>query len=161
MHNDLRSSHEISLREHLADRDVPCPACSYNLRDAASATCPECGFELRIRSGRLICPNTGGSFVEAIATLMGVFLVLAGIAITLALFLHWSDPPPFPVIFVALIIATAPAVFATRWIRNAQWLRRLMADRSSLLSMFLRMFIILLFVIVISIGLVGVIRNAL
>ena len=36
------------LRSWLADRDVPCPACGYNLRRLASDHCLECGRELRL-----------------------------------------------------------------------------------------------------------------
>jgi len=32
-----------SLRAFLAERDVPCPACGYNLRGAQDPVCPECG----------------------------------------------------------------------------------------------------------------------
>ncbi len=35
----------------LADRDVPCPICTYNLRGLDGMTCPECGFALGIRIG--------------------------------------------------------------------------------------------------------------
>jgi predicted RNA-binding Zn-ribbon protein involved in translation (DUF1610 family) len=31
------------LRAYLADRDVPCHACGYNLRNATDFYCPECG----------------------------------------------------------------------------------------------------------------------
>lgn len=31
------------LRAFLADRDVPCPQCDYNLRDQVGDRCPECG----------------------------------------------------------------------------------------------------------------------
>lgn len=34
------------LRTFLADRDVPCPGCEYNLRGLAESVCPECGIEL-------------------------------------------------------------------------------------------------------------------
>ncbi len=34
------------IRAFLAERDVPCPACGYNLRGASNRTCPECGREL-------------------------------------------------------------------------------------------------------------------
>jgi len=33
---------------YLQGRDVPCPACGYNRRDGASATCPECRHNLSI-----------------------------------------------------------------------------------------------------------------
>jgi hypothetical protein len=32
----------------LMDRDVPCPACGYNLRGAAGIGCPECGQAIEI-----------------------------------------------------------------------------------------------------------------
>jgi len=34
------------LRKYLADRDVACPMCGYNLRGAAGSVCTECGYEL-------------------------------------------------------------------------------------------------------------------
>lgn len=36
------------LREFLADRDVGCPGCGYDLRESASARCSECGAQLSI-----------------------------------------------------------------------------------------------------------------
>jgi predicted RNA-binding Zn-ribbon protein involved in translation (DUF1610 family) len=35
-----------SLAEYLADRDIPCAHCGYNLRGLTSHTCPECGGEI-------------------------------------------------------------------------------------------------------------------
>ena len=37
------------LQTFLADRDVPCPQCSYNLRDLHGSRCPECGEDLVLR----------------------------------------------------------------------------------------------------------------
>lgn len=34
------------LQTYLADRDVPCPGCGYNLRGHTGARCPECGVRL-------------------------------------------------------------------------------------------------------------------
>lgn len=36
------------LRAFLAENDVPCPACGYNLRGARVETCPECGRALEV-----------------------------------------------------------------------------------------------------------------
>lgn len=33
--------------KYLQGRDVPCPACGYNLRDLGGARCPECGRDLK------------------------------------------------------------------------------------------------------------------
>jgi hypothetical protein len=37
-HGDARR-----IRTHLAEQDVPCPGCRYNLRGAQGSLCPECG----------------------------------------------------------------------------------------------------------------------
>jgi hypothetical protein len=39
------------LLAFLSARDVPCPRCLYNLRDARSPACPECGARLDLRIG--------------------------------------------------------------------------------------------------------------
>lgn len=41
-------SPDSGLREYLAERDVLCPFCGYNLRGLQDAVCPECGRFLRI-----------------------------------------------------------------------------------------------------------------
>ena len=54
------------LRQYLAERDVSCPGCGYNLRGLAAGACPECNqdFELGIklaspRIGRLVAVPSG------------------------------------------------------------------------------------------------------
>lgn len=37
------------LRAFLADRDVPCPHCGYNLRGLQAGVCPECKHDLQLR----------------------------------------------------------------------------------------------------------------
>ncbi|MCH8165569.1 MAG: hypothetical protein IH889_08165 [Planctomycetes bacterium] len=39
------------LKALLAERDLPCPVCGYNLRAIASTNCPECGAKLDLRVG--------------------------------------------------------------------------------------------------------------
>ena len=51
------------LRAHLADRDVPCPSCSYSLRALTTDRCPECNQQLvlavRLAEPRLALWVTG------------------------------------------------------------------------------------------------------
>lgn len=44
---------EPLLRQLLADRDVDCPVCRYNLRGLRSDHCPECGAHLDLRVGSI------------------------------------------------------------------------------------------------------------
>ena len=59
------------LRQFLADRDVACPACRYNIRQLQTSTCPECGRDLFLTVGAVGLSNTW------IAALVGA-LVPAG-----------------------------------------------------------------------------------
>jgi hypothetical protein len=43
--------------EFLADRDVPCPECGYNLRGLKDPACPECGLEIRLAVQRSERPD--------------------------------------------------------------------------------------------------------
>lgn len=45
-------------RDFCRGRDVPCPACGYNLRNTPAATCPECGRALTLALSPL-APATG------------------------------------------------------------------------------------------------------
>jgi len=36
------------LKSYLAERDVPCPGCGYNLRGLAEEKCPECGLAIEL-----------------------------------------------------------------------------------------------------------------
>ncbi len=44
---------EKGLVEYLADRDVECPKCGYNLRGLEQAVCPECSRVLRLAELRV------------------------------------------------------------------------------------------------------------
>jgi hypothetical protein len=78
MTHDLQDADALR-RAFLAGRDVPCPACGYNLRNADVARCPECGgpLELAIATRR---PRLGlySAGVAAIALPLG-FAVALGI----------------------------------------------------------------------------------
>ncbi len=48
---DERDSRLEFLRAFLAERDLPCPLCGYNLRALRSEKCPECGSEVEVTVG--------------------------------------------------------------------------------------------------------------
>ncbi len=76
------------LSQFLAQRDVPCPTCAYNLRDLQSAVCPECGETLRLQVGA-VTPRIGllGLLISPLLMLMGIALLM-----TVATVLY--GPPP-------------------------------------------------------------------
>src|ERR1043165_104303 len=48
MGDDVESPTSDALRTFLAERDVPCPKCGYNLRGLSGPTCPECNTLLAL-----------------------------------------------------------------------------------------------------------------
>lgn len=51
MSTNERESRLEFLRTFLAERDLPCPLCGYNLRALTADRCPECGSEVEITVG--------------------------------------------------------------------------------------------------------------
>jgi DNA-directed RNA polymerase subunit RPC12/RpoP len=49
--DDDRAAGEQLLTAYLADTDVACPRCGYNLRHLTGTRCPECGDEIQIQVG--------------------------------------------------------------------------------------------------------------
>lgn len=54
------------LIQYLADRNVPCPACTYNLRGLQSDRCPECNREVVLQI-RLAEPRMGAWIASLVA----------------------------------------------------------------------------------------------
>ncbi|MBY0307217.1 MAG: hypothetical protein K2Q09_00600 [Phycisphaerales bacterium] len=67
------------LRAFLADRDEPCPACTYNLRGLATDRCPECNRELVLQL-RLAEPRLGEwiAAIAAVAAMLGFNAMIFG-----------------------------------------------------------------------------------
>ncbi|MFO0835357.1 MAG: hypothetical protein U0638_10320 [Phycisphaerales bacterium] len=59
-----------SLRAYLAERDVACPSCGYNLRGLQSPACPECNQALKLQVG-LVEPRLGQFLTGLIGLTMG------------------------------------------------------------------------------------------
>lgn len=67
-----------SLLVFLADRDVACPTCGYNLRNLQSGRCPECSLELKLEE--LSAPR--GNPWKAAPGLVCMLIAVVGCVIT-------------------------------------------------------------------------------
>lgn len=97
------------LQIFLADRDVPCPACGYNIRQLQKDTCPECGRPLRLTIGIVGLSNIWiatllGAIVPAACGLPFHILLLFAFSQGLALGDITSDPTG--IVFLLLIVYT-------------------------------------------------------
>ena len=70
------------LAAFLAERNVPCPRCGYNLRGLVSDGCPECGDRLQLQVG-LVEPRLGPYLAAVVACCAGA--AASGFIIVLAL----------------------------------------------------------------------------
>lgn len=66
----MRGDQGTDLTEYLADRDVPCHACGYNLRGCREPFCPECGTviprpSILLRQQAMRCRACGYELGEA------------------------------------------------------------------------------------------------
>lgn len=60
------------LRQFLADRDVPCAQCGFNLRGLGGPACPECGMALRLDVPRQTILDRRRGLVWTAAALMAL-----------------------------------------------------------------------------------------
>jgi hypothetical protein len=141
--NNSECSEDRSLLgAYLAERDIPCPTCGYNLRGLKQASCPECGDRISLtitnfptRSTEYFTGLVGLSVTSLLAIFLGALELFAG-------------APGLSM--VSLVMAVVYAVAAVRWRRN-------LADFSSLprhkkkersLSCWLGVLLFLLFIFV-------------
>lgn len=79
----LTASQRSLLRRYLADHDVPCPRCEYNLRDLESDSCPECGEPLSYTKVKRGLPRPNDAAMSL--TEIGLEIVRA-----VAIFVSWE-----------------------------------------------------------------------
>ena len=113
-----------SLREYLADRDVPCPGCGYNLRGLTGTHCPECDELLTITVG-LAEPRLG-IIIGVLAGLWSTFgtaMAVTGGMVTFSLF--YGDWPPvrYWIPSLATLVLTGPFVWVFCRRSGRAWLR--------------------------------------
>jgi hypothetical protein len=109
------------LAAYLAERDEPCPACTYNLRGLKTDRCPECNRELVLQI-RLAEPRLGAwiTCLSAAAAMLGFNGLL------LLYFFFWAMRRPYPpdwslVIPLALSVPVAAAMLFLTVTRRRQF----------------------------------------
>jgi hypothetical protein len=122
--DSARMPGDASLEHFLAERDVACPGCGYNLRNLTSNRCPECAREIRLAI-HLVEPRQGWVIAGVIGLSAGLGLsgLLVVYAIIMMLRIGHAPPGKFfginacgAVIFGALLVS---------WLRNWSRLRRM------------------------------------
>ena len=123
---DTRNEDAEFIARWLASRDMPCPACSYNLHGVASDKCPECGTQLSLHliAGDVFVPYRSAWIVAVlgIAVPLGPIITLATVDLRFS-----SRVPTFELWIVTACLVTAlVALFARRkWFgskrRRWQW----------------------------------------
>ncbi|MFM9958986.1 MAG: hypothetical protein ACKVZJ_13025 [Phycisphaerales bacterium] len=121
------------LKAYLADRDVPCPSCSYNLRGCVAETCPECGHSPKLGIQQTLW--TPGR-VRLLRAALGVCAIAYGAAATeYLLFLIERGGvagmlPYVATTWVALVITNTGASISLGWaLRQTIGLGQTAADR--------------------------------
>lgn len=110
------------LREYLAERDVACPGCGYNLRGLTQTNCPECGRALSV--GVLKDVQLTAAWWVGFAPLLGVALsAVAVIPLGGVLAIASLMRAEFGSGIAALATVVAAVwgfLLEVRWIRNAE-----------------------------------------
>ena len=125
------------LEKYLADRDVVCPGCAYNLHGLKSDRCPECGDALQL-SLQLVEPRQAALIAGLVGLSAGAglggLLLIYGVIATLVLRYGGGDFRKF--FFINGVGFIAHAVVLALWIRFWHPIRRTTAWRRRLLVLF-------------------------
>ena len=114
-----------ALEVFVAERDVPCPGCGYNLRGLEGSRCPECGLEVRL--GVQLEEPAMGSLMVTLAALFSVVGSSGAIVLGVVwLSLFYGDWAPWQVWFVPVValLAGGPAAFRLASRAGRVWFRK-------------------------------------
>lgn len=128
---DAPGMQDDRLASYLADRDVPCPSCGYNLRNLAASNCPECGEPLEVR---LTPPNAlNARYLACVLAMGGAWSVKTTIILAVVLPANaqgwmgsWNTGELFLYIYYPAFIALASSIGLALLLprRGQQWFRR-------------------------------------
>jgi len=114
------------LREFLAEADVPCPGCGYNLRGLRAGACPECNEALQLQVGlvepRVLPYVAAAAGLSAGAGAAGLWLVAV---VILSLYLNDWPPAPWIVIPAAATVIEGGLLALLIRRRGRTWFRTL------------------------------------
>jgi hypothetical protein len=104
--NTPLSSAKRLLLAYLAEHDVPCPVCHYNLRNLTHDVCPECGQQFRLTVGAV------NVRFGALLLFLAPMIAVSGLAF-LFLCIVCIDPGPMPFgAYVILVTGTLDVLAA-------------------------------------------------
>lgn len=111
------------LRTYLAERDVACPLCGYNLRALEGSACPECGHELVLKldladpvRGAYLAGLLGLAAALGFNGLFFLFLIVGTLIM--------GDGPPLALFLYMFAITGVSVAILCRWIRRPSQIRR-------------------------------------
>jgi hypothetical protein len=111
------------LRAYLADRDVACPQCGYNLRALTGDTCPECGEKLAL-GVRMVEPKQAAPIAGLIGLSAGVGLNgLLLIYFFIRMAVRARGPFWHVFFFVNAIGLVVMGIALLVWLRRWRWIR--------------------------------------
>lgn len=110
------------LINYLAEQDIPCPGCGYNLRGLKAEHCPECGESIVLNVG-LAEPKLGAYIAGIIGLTLGLgfhgFMLLWLLYLAVSEnFSMWEDTP---LMFIGLVGTGIGLMF---WLRKRSFVRR-------------------------------------
>lgn len=117
------------IKAFLADRDVACPGCGYNLQGCAAEVCPECGAGIEIvLRGDTTSPAAWIAGTVAISSALGLAVPAAFNSTAASLFapdyFNWDGP----VLRVPMAVGVSILLWA--WITRRVWLLRAAKGRA-------------------------------
>jgi hypothetical protein len=110
------------LVNYLAEQDIECPGCGYNLRGLTGECCPECGQALVLRVG-LAEPKMGSFLAALIALTTGlgfnVIVLMWGVwEMRFGFGPDWGDLASLIVFSLILGLATVMLIRHRQWFRS-------------------------------------------